>query len=555
MSALQRHNLSMMLEDNANSNELDNAFHDLSRRSSLFRTRLLDEFQLLDNLSLSTGVSQPPQFNTRDVADPEAFVKIMAEEPYNLIKFQAFKRTRDNGQVDRRLTRVKNKHSLPIGAWAGWLLASSTYQNSLLIVIILNAVVVGVSAEYQDSEDANYGFFQALTLIDIMSLFVFYVEILLKWFDNFWDFWRDNWNLFDFLVTLGTTLPDVLTAIMGTNNQIALVLRPLRTFRILRTLKLAVRFGSLRIIVITIIEAFKSMALIMMLVLMVTYIFAIVGIYGFETYTNSPNTSLQYRYSFQDLPTSLETLFQFLTLDNWTTVLGEMIQASDPVFSYVFVILWVFIGAFIFKNIFVGVMVSNFDKISNQLRAERAEMLQSKKIERMRKKLKKELTIAQTNIKASMDNLNAGVEAQRKASEEEVSGRKGGVASNGTAGLSPTADDTAPSTPRLASTRFLDGGDEQDHDDGTGKNVTYEQSAIVDDVQKLLNTSHTASKDWEMTVAGTLQALLIRGDETVWPRDSLFRYFQLMESLQENMREYQELQTLANLTLLELHDT
>ena len=54
--------------------------------------------------------------------------KIFKENPYQLIKFKAFKRTQqldgDGPKIDRRLTRAKNVDNLPIGAWANWIVQS-----------------------------------------------------------------------------------------------------------------------------------------------------------------------------------------------------------------------------------------------------------------------------------------------------------------------------------------------------------------------------------------------------------------------------------------------
>lgn len=42
------------------------AFHDISHRASVFRTRLIEEFQLLDNIVESNSV-QSPQYTTKDM--------------------------------------------------------------------------------------------------------------------------------------------------------------------------------------------------------------------------------------------------------------------------------------------------------------------------------------------------------------------------------------------------------------------------------------------------------------------------------------------------------
>ena len=63
--------------------------------------------------------------------------------------------------------------------------------------------------------------------------------------------------------------------------------------------------------------------------------------------------------------------------------------------------------------------------------------------------------------------------------------------------------------------------------------------------------------DWEATVRKTLTSLSIDHDKnvTMWPRDTLFEYLQTMDSLFDNIKEFQELQNFAAKQLLELHDT
>jgi cation channel sperm-associated protein 2 len=50
----------------ATSSVLRHAFHDLSTHASIFRAKLIEEFQLLDNITDSRNV-QAPVYNSRDI--------------------------------------------------------------------------------------------------------------------------------------------------------------------------------------------------------------------------------------------------------------------------------------------------------------------------------------------------------------------------------------------------------------------------------------------------------------------------------------------------------
>ena len=100
--------------------------------------------------------------------------------------------------------------------------------------------------------------------------------------------------------TKQTAIPEFLL-LAGSSNASGLgkTARELRTLRILRSLKLVVRFGSLKIIVLTILKALQSMVFIMILILLCAYIFAIIAMNIFETYTKSNAPGLQYKDSFR----------------------------------------------------------------------------------------------------------------------------------------------------------------------------------------------------------------------------------------------------------------
>ena len=59
--------------------------------------------------------------------------------------------------------------------------------------------------EINDIENASDGVETlklVLEIFDYLTLCVFVLEIILKWLDNFWHFWKNRWNIFDFVVTL-----------------------------------------------------------------------------------------------------------------------------------------------------------------------------------------------------------------------------------------------------------------------------------------------------------------------------------------------------------------
>ncbi len=76
------------------------------------------------------------------------------------------------------------------------------------------------------------------------------------------------------------------------------------------------------------------------------------------------------------------------------------------------------------------------------------------------------------------------------------------------------------------------------------ENDVFQLNRSIDSV---LSTSRSGGEPltWDANMSRLMKALADSQPETTWPRDTLFKYYQCMEKLQENMKEYQELQMLA----------
>ena len=61
-------------------------------------------------------------------------------------------------------------------------------------------------------------------------------------------------------------------------------------------------------------------------------------------------------YVCRSIFTALITLFQLFTLDHWLEVFNDATAVSNYVFAFFYIIFWILIGSFIFRNIFVGIM-------------------------------------------------------------------------------------------------------------------------------------------------------------------------------------------------------
>ena len=237
---------------------------------------------------------------------------------------------------------------------------SGLFQNFITAVILLAAVVIGF--ETYPSVVAEHGDF--LHLLNKIILIIFIAEIALKMFAAMprpWDFFRDPWNVFDFLIVAAALLP--------IDTQYVTVLRLARLLRVLRLVRAVPR---LQVLVGALIKSIPSMGYVAVLLFLMFYIYAVAATFLFGT--NDP-------HHFRELPISFVSLFRAVTLEDWTDLMyiqmygcanygyaGSQVEhlctnsQPMPVVGAAFFISFVLLGTMIFLNLFVGVILNGMDE-------------------------------------------------------------------------------------------------------------------------------------------------------------------------------------------------
>uniref|UniRef100_A0A2K6GTA5 Cation channel sperm-associated protein 2 n=1 Tax=Propithecus coquereli TaxID=379532 RepID=A0A2K6GTA5_PROCO len=454
-------------------------------RADAIRSRLIDTFSLIEHLQ---GLNQAvPRHTIRDFFDPSRQQKLMLGDQHQLVRFSI--KPQHEGRISyaqRMLSRLRIRCSRrpPLSLWAGWVLECRLFTNFIIFLIILNTIVFMVEIELLESTNTElWPLKLTLEVAAWFILLIFIVEILLMWLSSFSLFWKSAWNVFDFIVTMLSLLPEV-AVLAGVTSQ-SVWLQFLRICRVLRSLRLFSRFRQIRVIILALVRALKGMTFLLMLLLIFFYIFAVAGVYFFEEYTRSTLQDLEYHVFFSDLLNSLVTVFILFTLDHWYALLQDVWKVPEVsrIFSSIYVILWLLLGSIIFRNIIVAMMVTNFQNI--------------------RKELNEEMTHLEVQHKADIF-------------KRQIIQRSAFPFSN-------------PNFLKIFLNSFP---------------ISTSSFLPIDQL------------DWETLVHQNLPGLMEmdQDDRVVWPRDSLFRYFELLEKLQYNLEERKKLQEFAVQALMNFED-
>jgi voltage-gated sodium channel len=222
------------------------------------------------------------------------------------------------------------------------------FTNFILTVVFLNAIVIGLQS-YPAIDEAYSSLFHTL---DVLFLSIFTIEVILKLVVHRTRYFKDGWNLFDFIV--------VAASLIFINSQFVSVLRILRVLRILKTIS---SIHSLRRIITSLFMAIPTIGSISLLMIIVFFIYGVAGATFFS------EASPQY---FGDLSKSLITLFQIATFDDWANIYRPIAENSP--FSLAYFVTFIFIAVFVMLNLVVGEIVNNASKIPSEVQEDIADI-------------------------------------------------------------------------------------------------------------------------------------------------------------------------------------
>jgi len=245
------------------------------------------------------------------------------------------------------------------------------FQFVVFVIIILNAVILGLETSPEIQQ--NYG--SLLDVADSICLGLFVIELLCKIIAYKGSFFKSGWNWFDLLVVVGS----FVTTIDGLAS-----MRVIRLLKEIRALRLISGLKTLQVIVSAIIKCVPSVFFTSLLLLVLYYVYAIVGVNAFG------QSSPEY---FDSIGTAMISLFQLMILDDWGGMM-RLVSGVHP-HAWIYFISFVVLSAIIMLNVVVGIAVKFFADAYREKRIAKTDDITAdieaieEQLEMLRLKLKK----------------------------------------------------------------------------------------------------------------------------------------------------------------------
>jgi len=231
--------------------------------------------------------------------------------------------------------------------WARRIVGDGRFSAFIVGVILVNAVLIGL----ETFEDLRLRYGQLFDLANMVIGVVFVVEIVLR-ITTYWPrplaFFKDAWNVFDFVI--------VGVSILPVGGRFATVAR---LARLLRVLRLVTVLPELRLIVGTMLRSFASMTSVILLLALVVYVYAVIGYNLFGTVDP---------VHWGSLGNALRALFEVLTLEGWLE-LQDAVIVEVPM-AWLYFGSYILIAVFVVVNLFIAVILHNLQSVKAEQAAQ-----------------------------------------------------------------------------------------------------------------------------------------------------------------------------------------
>ncbi|EAT34479.1 AAEL013277-PA, partial [Aedes aegypti] len=242
--------------------------------------------------------------------------------------------------------------------------------------------------------DKNKQLKRILYWTNFVFCLIFVIEMLLKWIAlGFTKYFSSFWTILDFIIVFVSVF-----SLLIEENENLKVLRSLRTLRALRPLRAISRWQGMRIVVNALMYAIPSIFNVLLVCLVFWLIFSIMGVQFFggkffkcvdedgellpihivndkwQCFAQN-YTWINSKITFDHVGMGYLALFQVATFEGWMEVMADAVDARGVdlqpqreanLYAYFYFVIFIVCGSFFTLNLFIGVIIDNFNMLKKK---------------------------------------------------------------------------------------------------------------------------------------------------------------------------------------------
>ncbi|XP_059509497.1 voltage-dependent L-type calcium channel subunit alpha-1S-like isoform X2 [Stegostoma tigrinum] len=274
----------------------------------------------------------------------------------------------------RPLMRYIPKNKYQYKVW--YVVTSSYFEYLMFALILLNTICLGMQ-HYEQSEEMN----QLSDILNVVFTGLFALEMFFKLCAfKAKGYFGDPWNVFDFLIVIGSIIDVILSEVNESEDSSRISISFFRLFRVMRLVKLLSRGEGVRTLLWTFIKSFQALPYVALLIVMLFFIYAVIGMQVFGKIANVDGSQINRNNNFQTFPQAVLLLFRCATGEAWQEIMlacrpGKLCDPESDYepgeeytcgtnFAVFYFISFYMLCAFLIINLFVAVIMDNFDYLT-----------------------------------------------------------------------------------------------------------------------------------------------------------------------------------------------
>uniref|UniRef100_A0A8C7MR77 Sodium channel protein n=1 Tax=Oncorhynchus kisutch TaxID=8019 RepID=A0A8C7MR77_ONCKI len=247
------------------------------------------------------------------------------------------------------------------------------FESFIIFMILLSSGALAFEDIYIEKRKTIK---TVLEFADKVFTHIFILEMLLKWVAyGFAKYFTNAWCWLDFLI-VDVSLVSLVANALGYAELSAI--KSLRTLRALRPLRALSRFEGMRVVVNALLGAIPSIFNVLLVCLIFWLIFSIMGVNLFAgKYYHCVNITTQERFKVRDVANKTECLALEgaywknvkINFDNVGAGYLALLQVLEDqpdyevnLYMYMYFVVFIIFGSFFTLNLFIGVIIDNFNQ-------------------------------------------------------------------------------------------------------------------------------------------------------------------------------------------------
>ncbi|KAB0801516.1 hypothetical protein PPYR_05870 [Photinus pyralis] len=266
------------------------------------------------------------------------------------------------------------KHRIQYKVW--WFVTSRPFEYTIFVLILINTITLAMKFHRQPDFYST-----ALDILNMIFTSAFALEFVFKLAAfRFKNYFGDAWNVFDFIIVLGSFIDIIYSEVKPGSGLISINF--FRLFRVMRLVKLLSRGEGIRTLLWTFLKSFQALPYVALLIVMLFFIYAVIGMQMFGKIDRNGDGEINRNNNFSTFFQALLVLFRSATGEAWQEIMMSCAATDkvkcDPVvrndtkndttcgfdIAYPYFISFYVLCSFLIINLFVAVIMDNFDYLT-----------------------------------------------------------------------------------------------------------------------------------------------------------------------------------------------